>query len=229
MWSVLAALHPVSYLDHPYRYEKYIQFQDELDFSGIDFPVKIDQISKFERQNSISINIFGYEEKNIFPRYLSPEKYEKHIDLLLFSRGSVNHYCLIKDLDKFLSSQSKHHGQMFRCHFCLHGFIRKNLLEEHLPHCGKHGAQAVSFPSEDDNILKFQEYAKQLKVPFAIYADFESITSKIDTVSPDSSSSYTEKYQHHQPCGFSYVIVSEAEEYCMPPVVYRGHDAVDNF
>ena len=75
----------------------------------------------------------------------------------------------------------------------------------------------------------FKDYKKQLKVPFVIYADFESITTKINSTTPNPASSYTEKYQHHEPCGFSYVIVSEVKEYCMPPVVYRGPDAVDKF
>ncbi|CAB4043216.1 Hypothetical predicted protein [Paramuricea clavata] len=72
-------------------------------------------------------------------------------------------------------------------------------------------------------------YYKQLKVPFVIYADFESVTAKIDSVSPNPTKSSTEKYQHHQPCGFSSIIVSEAEKYNKPPVVYRGEDAVDKF
>jgi uncharacterized protein YbdZ (MbtH family) len=41
--------------------------------------------------------------------------------------------------------------------------------------------------------------------------------------------SSTEKYQHHQPCEFSYVVVSEEEQYSKLPVVYRGEDAVDKF
>ncbi|KAK3729471.1 hypothetical protein QZH41_009380, partial [Actinostola sp. cb2023] len=74
-------------------------------------------------------------------------------------------------------------------------------------------------------------FQKQMRVPFAyaIYADFESLTTKIESASPDPTKSSTEKYQHHQACGFAYVIVSERPDYCKAPVLYRGEDAVDKF
>ena len=118
---------------------------------------------------------------------------------------------------------------MYYCRYCLHGFIREDLLQEHEPHCSQHGPQSIELPSEENASLYFKDYHKQLKVPFAIYADFESLTAKIDSVQPSPEKSSTEKYQHHQPCGFSYIIVSQVDIYSKPPVVYRGEDAVDKF
>ena len=77
--------------------------------------------------------------------------------------------------------------------------------------------------------LQFKDFQKQLRVPFVIYADFESLTTKIQSSSPDPSKSSTEKLQKHRACGFAYVIVSPKPEYCKPPVVYCGADAVDKF
>ena len=45
-WSFLAALHPT--LKNAERVSKYHEYKDELNFDGIDFPVTIDQIGKFE-------------------------------------------------------------------------------------------------------------------------------------------------------------------------------------
>ena len=42
MWSVLAGIHPSSH--HVDRLHQYQQFQEELDFTGIEFPVTIDKI-----------------------------------------------------------------------------------------------------------------------------------------------------------------------------------------
>ena len=72
-------------------------------------------------------------------------------------------------------------------------------------------------------------YHKQLKVPLAIYADFESLTAKIDSVQPNPEKSSTEKYQHHEPCGFSYIVISDYEKCSKPPVVYRREAVVDKF
>ena len=118
---------------------------------------------------------------------------------------------------------------MFYCPYCLHGFIRESLLEDHKPHCSQHGPQRIELPNEDNAALYFKDYYKQLKVPFVIYADFESLTTKIQSSAPNPNASYTERYQYHQPCGFSYIVGSGAETYSRPPVVYRGEDAVDKF
>ncbi|CAB4039210.1 Gastrula zinc finger, partial [Paramuricea clavata] len=158
---------------------------------------------------------------------LHPIPYSFKINLI--AAGTTRHYCLIKDLNKFLYSQNRKKARMFYCRYCLHGFIREDLLQDHEPHCSQHGPQRIELPDEDNATLFYKDYHKQLKVPFAIYADFESLTTKIDSTQPNPEKSFTEKYQHHQPCGFSYIVVSDYEKYSKPPVVYRGEDAVDKF
>ena len=55
---------------------------------AIEFPMKAKDIPKFERQNpTISLNLFGYEEKELFPLYSTKEKKEHHVNLLLISHG----------------------------------------------------------------------------------------------------------------------------------------------
>ena len=45
------------------------EFAKKLDYSGITFPVTINQIALIERQNEININLFGYdsERKSVYP------------------------------------------------------------------------------------------------------------------------------------------------------------------
>ena len=50
-----------------------------------------------------------------------------------------------------------------------------------------------------------------MEVPFVVYADFEAFLVNMDSCEPDNRSSFTEKYQKHQPCGFSYKIVCPEE------------------
>ena len=73
------------------------EFIEKLDYSGIEFPITIKQINKIEKKNSIRINVFGYEEKQPYP-YISDEKYEDHMELLLITKDENKHYVLIKDL-----------------------------------------------------------------------------------------------------------------------------------
>lgn len=41
---------------------------------GIQYPVRVQQITKFENQNDISVNVFGYEDKEIFPMRITKSK-----------------------------------------------------------------------------------------------------------------------------------------------------------
>ena len=50
------------------------EYINKLDYSGIKFPVEINNIDKIEKQNDININVFGYENKQPYPIYVSKEK-----------------------------------------------------------------------------------------------------------------------------------------------------------
>ena len=67
------------------------QYIEKLDYSSIEFPVTVKQINKIEKQNNICINLFGYEEKQKFPIYISKEKYQDHMELLLITEGENKH------------------------------------------------------------------------------------------------------------------------------------------
>jgi hypothetical protein len=100
MWSILAGIHKVPLHSHPERTHHYQEFQDELNFEDIEFPITIDKIGKFERQNNISVNVFGYEHV-LFPIYITKEHPDTHVNLLLLSQETTRHYCLIIDLNKY--------------------------------------------------------------------------------------------------------------------------------
>ena len=92
MWAVLSALHHRDIKRDHDRVSKYKQYENNLKFGDISFPVKLDKISKFEQMNSIDINVFGYDEKyNIFSLQISKNNYEKNIDLLLITNENKNH------------------------------------------------------------------------------------------------------------------------------------------
>ena len=230
LWSILAALHPVHWRDHAQRVQHYRSFEGELNVGGIEFPVKVSDITKFEKQNpALSINLFGYEEKELFPLYITKEKKEHHVNLLLISSNETKHYCLIRNLSRLLRSLTKYKCKKYFCEYCLHGFVWEDSLLEHEPHCSKNGPQKIKLPDEGHDVLYFKDVQKQLKVPFIIYADFESILVKCDEQQLDPSLSFTQKTQEHKPSGFCYTVVSEVEAYNTAPVVYRGENTVDKF
>ena len=63
---------------HPARITKaHKGFEKRLDFKDIKFPVKIRDIHRIENKNSIGIIVFGYENKEKHPIYVSEKCYEK--------------------------------------------------------------------------------------------------------------------------------------------------------
>ena len=51
------------------------QYIGGLDYTNVVFPVSQKQYNKIEKQNSIRINVFGYEEGHLFPVHISNERF----------------------------------------------------------------------------------------------------------------------------------------------------------
>ena len=55
---------------------------EELNYVGIEFPVQEKNFSKIEIKNNICIDVFGYDNRLVFPIYISDPKFEDSMDLL---------------------------------------------------------------------------------------------------------------------------------------------------
>ncbi|XP_065681557.1 uncharacterized protein LOC136095205 [Hydra vulgaris] len=191
--------------DHPERVDKDLKEQAEkLNWEKIKFPVSLQQITQFEKNNQgISVNVFGYEN-SVYPLRISNEKNRQHqIDLLLISNDETNHYCLIKSLSRLLSSQlSNHNGKKHFCRNCLLGFNTEESLSIHKLYCDTHDSVRIELP-KPNTMIKLNHFKKSMRVPFVVYADFESIIKPINTCTPNPNESYTKQYQKHTPITFT--------------------------
>ena len=55
--------------------------------------------SKIEVQNNICINVFGYENELVYPIFISKQKFEDSMDLLLLYEDDKSHYVYTKDFN----------------------------------------------------------------------------------------------------------------------------------
>ena len=228
-----------------------------LDYSGITFPVTINQINRIEKQNKINIYLFGYDtvKKRPYPIYPSPENYDDNLNLLYIEGKNelgeeTTHYVLIEDFSKLNSKFTKHKGKKHFCMRCLQCFYSNESLAKHRVYClAINGVQAIDLPQKytDKNGVErtpcvyFKNHHKSLPVPFCIYADFECTTEKISGCQPPpmkkpkkgrlpEERSYTEKYQKHTACSFGYKVVCHYDEkYSGDVVIYRGEDCIQKF
>ena len=201
LWSVLRALNPKK--DKSERIDKKLKEKENtLNMEGIEYPVGLKDIDKFERQNpSIFITVLGYEGKRVYPLRNSNNTNREHdVILILIEEEGVNHYCLVKNVSRLLSSQVSNHKEKHHfCLRCLNSFWTHKSLNKHLEYCGNHEAVKI-------NMLKFKNYNRGEKVPFIIYADFESCIKSIHTCDLNPENSYTKQYQKHEPISFYYYI-----------------------
>ena len=122
-------------------------------------------------KNNICINVFGYENELIFPIHISDQKFEDSMDLLLLIDNDKSHYVYIKDFDRFMFHKTKNKNKKWFCKSCLQCFSSENVLIKHKEIClSINGKQSVKL---EEGIIKFENYFKQIPVPFKIYADFE--------------------------------------------------------
>ena len=200
-----------------------------LDYTGVTFPVTVKDIPKIEKQNKININVFGYNQE-AYPIRISEANFTDHLELLWIEEGDKSHYVLIKDFNRFMFSFNDHKEKKFFCLRCLHCCSSARVLENHKQDCLLlNGTQAIKMPVEGSKIY-FKNHQKMLPVPFAIYADFEAITERIDGCIPSDQQSYTSTYQSHQACGYGYKLVCRYDKrYSKPVEIYRGEDCIQKF
>ena len=92
------------------------------------------------------------------------------------------------------------------------------------------GKQAMRMSQKGKITLEFQNYSKQMPVPFVIYADFEAITEKMQGCQTDNAESYTDKYQKHTICSNGYkVVCCHYDKYTKPVKIYRGEKPSKTF
>ena len=107
-WCITRAKNPVT--SHPERITKLLRKQsEEFDWEGIKFPMKLEDISKFERRNpGIFINVFGFENKSIYVlKCGNSENGNDTINLLYYAgEGDNKHFSLIKSISRLVAKQT---------------------------------------------------------------------------------------------------------------------------
>ena len=211
-WAVTSAVFPAK--EHGERLSKQMRKDSEkFDWAGIEFPVSLKQIDKFENQNNYAINVFGYE-RVVYPLRISKKK-EQVINLLLIADEETNHFCWIKNMSRLLSSGiNNHQHKRHFCYRCLNSFKSEKSLNKHTEYCQNNEEVKIEMPMIKDDegkflgpeYIYFKNHYKKQRVPFVVYADFECFTEKIDTCQPEEGKSFTNQYQKHSPSGFSYLI-----------------------
>ena len=212
------------------RYTSYLGMVSKMNLKGLSFPTKLSEIPKFEKNNGLTINVFGLFREHgsdyvPFPMYISSsfdkDKHLKHVNLLLYE----NHYMLIRNLGSFVSPFFWKRSRLF-CSKCLISFTNKISYKLHIQaDCTKntYTGQSYELPVEGSK-CSFQNLSKQIKNHFIIYADFETYN-----ISLNKEKGKSVLKSKHALNAIGAILLSKYPEYSQPPFIYIGPNAMQKF
>ncbi len=212
--------------NNPERISWYSKFKNSYDFKGIKFPVSIEDIKKFSNQNNVSVNVYIVKEKEILP-YLTnarDKKKDDHVNLLLIENDEQNHYVYIKNLSRLIGNQlNKHEHFNYICERCFKTTKSIDMYNRHISLCDNYFMNESAIPilpKEGDNILKFKNIYKTIRVPLVYYADLEAILRQLDH----------ERYKaKHEACAYSFLAVSRFYKNFKKYTGISANDTMNNF
>lgn len=228
-WSILAAMHNNEV--HARKVNdaaSYRYWANEMNFEGIDFPVRLNQIHKFMDQNEgIAINVYHFdvEKKRVCPLFLALKPVEyRYVHLLLLTETESthsneednvsvrSHYCWIKNLSALVHAQTtKNNRKLSICDRCLNHFSSEEKLGKHRMICTIMNNCAIEMPVPGQNYEAFKNFKNVLKIPFIVYADAEALL-KIPETPVYSVDCSTKALHHHEVHSIGYYFRSEYDE-----------------
>ncbi|KYN39318.1 hypothetical protein ALC56_06305 [Trachymyrmex septentrionalis] len=134
--------------------------------AGIEFPMILKDISKFERLNAVSINVCVYTASRI----------NKFLYMKDPRNDGVGHFTWIKNLLRLVRSQiTRNKNKKFFCDRCVHYFSTNEKLQLHVLDCRKINDCVIRLPSLNEKWLEFGNHCNKERVPFIVYADLECV------------------------------------------------------
>ena len=187
-WTVIASLHHGDNKYHPVRISLLMPYENQYNWEGLEFPVSIKKIDKFEKNNpDMAANVLFSNKKNqkksIYTVRRSGRngKCKKQVNLLMIEDGEKRHYTAIKNISRLLSKlNGKTKARVLLLHELLQRFSYRVRRDKHYGYCSSNGHVKINMPNEKEKWLKFHDRQYQFKVPFMLYADFESILKPVD-------------------------------------------------
>ncbi|KAM7281372.1 uncharacterized protein ISCGN_005937, partial [Ixodes scapularis] len=212
VFSVLASLHPARsnrsrascYRDHFGKY-----------WFPSTYPVTFPQdVQAFERKNSVSVNVYGYdrEQRFVYPLKVNDSELEKHVDLLLID----DHFVLITNFGGLFANRRTHR---FRCKRCMMGFRFRTALGSHLSLCKEKKAVRTVCPAKGD-ALYFRSPHTMEPFPYFCVYDFEAILE---------AENMGQAYEKRVLSSFCILVIRSKDSRIVEQFLYRGEDCVEKF
>ena len=191
---------------------------------------------------AVNVLLSKKKSQNIYTVRRSKHNIEckKQVNLLMIEDGGKRSYSAIKNISRLLSKlNGKTRRAYHYCINCLNGFRTESARDKHYEYCSSNGHVKVTMPTAEEKWLKFHDGQYQFKVPFMLYADFESILKPFDERYKDKMNTmkagrkgkapYTEKINTNVPSGWCVHGTFAYGDDSNRLKVYRSKDCVEKF
>ena len=151
---------------------------------------------------------------------------DKQVILLMISNGENWHYLAVKNLSGLLRGITSTHKEDCYCLNCFRSYRTKNKCKELKKICENHDYCHVEMPTKDNNIIKYNQGEKSIKLPFLVYADLECLLEKMSTCQNNPNESSTTEINKHTPSGYSLFMHCSFDKTKNILDHYRGKDCM---
>ena len=207
IYCCLVAIHNIKKTQRLTAYRNYI---DQLNLDNVHFPMTINQIPRFERDNpNLSINVLSYNDSCPIPIYCTQNRASSchQINLLLHNK----HFVLIHNMSRLLYKYCPPGKSYHFCHFCLCRFSSKKKLIKHKNLC-RQKLQKLDTGSVYESV-HFKNYRHMFQLPFVIYYDTECIITQ----------------NVHEPISICAFRKCSNDLFSRKPIVFTGDDCIERF
>ena len=117
--------------------------------------------------------------------------------------GEKWHYLTVKNLPGFLRGITSTHKEDFHCLNCFCSYRTRNKPKADKKICENYDYCNVEMPTKGNNVIKYNQGEKSIKLPFVVYADLECLLEKMSMCQNNPNESSTTEINKHTPSRYS--------------------------
>ena len=147
----------------------------------------------------------------------------------MITNGEKWHYLTVKNLPGLLRGITSTHKEDYYCLNCFRSDRTGNKLKAHKKMCENQNHCNVEMPTKDNNIIKYNQREKSIKLTLAVYADLEYLLEKMSTSENNQNESSTTEINKHTPSSYSIFTHCSFDQTRNKLNHYRGKDCIKKF
>ena len=156
----------------PQRISNLKPYINKYNWEGIDFPAGPKEWKKFEKNNTIALNVLyiprNTKKLSVAYRSENNNNHKKQVILLMVTNSKKSNYLAVTNLSALLERTLSNHERDVYCLNCFNSNTTKSKLKEHEEICNNNDSYRIYLPSLTEKTLKYSLEEKLLHMQFML-------------------------------------------------------------